>query len=131
MRLLLDTHVWIWSLVEPSRLSSAVAVELNDQDNEIWLSPISVWETLTLVRKGRLKVAGEAGAWLREALAMTGAKEASLTHEVALQSSAFDTVISDPADRFLAATAMVYGLTLVTGDERLLKPREYPALPNR
>jgi len=131
MRLLLDTHIWIWSLVEPSRLSSQVRTELEDPDNEIWLSPITTWETLTLVRKGRLRLAADTDAWLRDAMRRTAAKEADLTHEVSLQTCALDLGHSDPADLFLAATAVVYGLTLVTADERLLTSRQYATLPNR
>jgi PIN domain nuclease of toxin-antitoxin system len=131
MRLLLDTHIWIWSLVEPSRLSFQVRTEIEDPDNEIWLSPITTWETLILVRKGRLRLAADTDAWLRDAMRRTGAKEASLTHEVSLQTCTLDLGHSDPADLFLAATAVVYGLMLVTADERLLTSRQYATLPNR
>ncbi len=41
MRLLLDTHIWIWALLEPERLAPAVAEALEHEDNELWLSPIS------------------------------------------------------------------------------------------
>jgi PIN domain nuclease of toxin-antitoxin system len=58
-------------------------------------------------------------------------KEAPLTHEVALRTRAIDLPHRDPADRFLAATASVYGLTLVTGDERLLGSTAFAVLANR
>jgi PIN domain nuclease of toxin-antitoxin system len=56
MRLLLDTHVFLWSSIEPSRLAEAVAAELEDPANELWLSPISVWETPVLAEKGRIEM---------------------------------------------------------------------------
>jgi PIN domain nuclease of toxin-antitoxin system len=51
MRLLLDTHIWIWSLAEPKRLSRRVQNELRDVNNELWLSPVSTWEALLLHAK--------------------------------------------------------------------------------
>jgi PIN domain nuclease of toxin-antitoxin system len=58
-------------------------------------------------------------------------KEAALTHEVAVQSVAVDLPDADPADRFIAATALVYDLTLVTGDDRLLGCRQISVLANK
>ena len=49
MTLLLDTHIWLWSALDPSRLSKRVKDALEDPSNELWLSPISVWETLVLI----------------------------------------------------------------------------------
>ena len=54
LRLLLDTHIWLWSALEPGRLSERVSRALDDPKNELWLSPISVWETLVLARKARV-----------------------------------------------------------------------------
>lgn len=48
MKLLLDTHIWLWSLLEPSRLCRRVAAALVSRSHEKWLSPISIWETLML-----------------------------------------------------------------------------------
>jgi PIN domain nuclease of toxin-antitoxin system len=42
MRLLLDTHIWLWSLLEPERLGKRAANALKNPDNELWLSPISI-----------------------------------------------------------------------------------------
>ena len=50
MRLLLDTHIWIWSLISPERLSPEVRRALSGPDHELWLSAISVWETLEIGR---------------------------------------------------------------------------------
>ena len=54
MKLLLDTHVLLWSLLELDRLKEDVAFELNSPSNEIWLSPITTWEIMILVEKGRV-----------------------------------------------------------------------------
>ena len=131
MRLLLDTHIWLWSVAEPARLSIRVARELEDPDNEVWLSPISVWEVLTLARKRRIVLDPDPVRWIEQSFRVLGFKEAPLNHEVALQTESVDLVHADPADRFLAATARVYDLTLVTSDERLLRSRSFASLPNR
>lgn len=79
MRLLLDTHIWIWSLISPERLSPEVRRALSGPDHELWLSAISVWETLVLIRKSRLAVMSADGrAWVAEALANTPVRGHSL-----------------------------------------------------
>jgi PIN domain nuclease of toxin-antitoxin system len=118
-------------LIDPSRLAPRVARELEDQDNEIWLSPISVWETLVLARKGRVNLEGQPDSWIREALSKAGIRQADMNHEVALRSAALNFSHGDPADRFLAATAIIYDLTLVTADERILRSRACSTLANR
>ena len=117
MRLLLDTHIWLWSLSEPRRLGRRVLVQLKDQNNELWLSPMSTYEALTLYYKGRFEIDGDLSDWLARATA--GTREAPLTHEIALVARRLS-MHQDPADRILAATAEVLDLTLVTADERLL-----------
>jgi PIN domain nuclease of toxin-antitoxin system len=131
MRLLLDTHIWLWSMAEPSRIIRRVSKELEDAENEIWLSPVSIWELLVLARKRRIELDTEPVTWIRTALAEVSFKEAALTHEVAVQSVSVDLPHADPADRFIAATALVYDLTLVTGDERLLGCRQIAVLANK
>ena len=130
MRLLLDTHIWLWSLVAPEHLSHRVAEALGDPSNELWLSPISIWETLVLARKKRIALPGDPAEWVRLALSKTPFKEAALNIEVALQSEAILTAHSDPADRFLAATAIIYDLTLVTADKYLIESCQWSVLPN-
>ena len=131
MRLLLDTHIWLWSLVEPDRLSPRVRAELAAAGNELWLSPISVWEALVLARRGRLTVEGDLTRWIEDMLRATPRREAPLTTEVAIASERLDLPHRDPADRFIAATAMVYDLTLVTADDRLIGSGAVSVLPNR
>lgn len=130
MNLLLDTHIFLWSLLEPGRLSQQVATELEGPANEIWISPITTWECLVLAAKGRIVLLKEPTLWVRDALKTAHFKEAPLNHEVALQSRLLELPYDDPADRFLAATAVVYDLTLVTADERLLKSRACSVLAN-
>ena len=129
MRLLFDTHIWVWSMVEPRRLAPRIHRELLDPGNELWLSPISVWEVLLLHAKGRIQFATDVREWTEHAIA--NFREAPLTHEIAMAAHNLPLAGRDPADRFLAATAEVLGLTLVTADEKLLGLGNIATLANR
>lgn len=128
MKLLLDTHIWLWSLREPQRLGKRIFQALNDTENELWLSPVNLWEALLLERKGRISIQGDFGVW--QARVTARFREAPLTFEVVLAAHLLP-LHSDTADRFLAATAKVFGLTLVTADQRLLGLGEIATLANR
>ena len=130
MRLLLDTHIWLWSALEPARLSKRVKAALEDRHNELWLSPMSVWETLVLARKRCIVLEATPESWVRRALKDLPVREAPMNHEVAIRSEALRLGHKDPADRFIVATALVYDLTLVTSDTRLVKSRQVPVLAN-
>ena len=131
MKLLLDTHIWLWSLLEPTRLAPKVATALAESGTERWLSPLSVWEALLLIERKRLDVDRLAGSWVREALERAPVIEAPVNHEVALASRRLKTRHRDPVDRFLLATAQVFDLTLVTQDEALLAQSGVRFLANR
>lgn len=131
MKLLLDTHIWIWSVTEPDRLRPRVLKALADPANELWLSPISAWELLILVERGRIVLNVDAEEWISLALKTAPLREAPLTLEVALASRTVRLSHRDPADRFLAATAKVFDLTLVTADARLIGTPGISILPNR
>ena len=131
MKLLLDTHIWVWSLLEPKNLTRRVVRELDNRDNELWLSPLSTWEVLILCEKGRLVLNEDVHSWIAQAMNAVPLKEALLTHEVALETRRIRLAHRDPVDRLLAATAKVLDLTLVTADERLIGAKEIPVLPNR
>lgn len=131
MKLLLDTHIWLWSLLEPARLAPNVAAALAGRDTERWLSPLSVWEALLLIERKRLDVDRPGDAWVREALERAPITEAPVTREVAIVSRALRTRHRDPVDRFLVATAMVFDLTLVTADAAVLAIKDASLLPNR
>jgi PIN domain nuclease of toxin-antitoxin system len=120
MRLLLDTHIWIWSVMAPDKLSKKVALALSNPANELWLSPVSVWELSVLVEKRRLELSEDFDVWITKALGQAMFREAPLTNDVALEVHRIPFTHSDPADHFIAATARVFALTLVTADLRLL-----------
>jgi PIN domain nuclease of toxin-antitoxin system len=124
VKLLLDTHIWIWSAVEPDRLKTNVARALDDEGNELWLSPISIWELSVLVRKKRIELDQELEGWVERALGAAKFREAPLTNDVVLEVSRLRFSHRDPADHFIAASAKVFELTLVTADPRLIKLKQ-------
>jgi len=129
LRLLLDTHVWLWSVIEPERLGERTRGALRDAKNELWLSPISTWEAIMLHDKGRVYLADDVKEWVARNTAPF--REAPFTHEIAAASCRLQLPHRDPADRFLAATAKVLDLTLVTADANLLGLGEIATLGNR
>ena len=130
MKLLLDTHIWIWSVGDRTRLRPRVLKALESSANELWLSPISVWEVTILVEKGRVVLNVGVEEWIGETLKAGPFKEAPLTMEVALATRGIGLSHHDPADTLLAATAKVFGLTLVTSDVRLIAVKGLSVLAN-
>ena len=131
MRLLLDTPIWLWSLLEPRKLSRRVSQALESPTNELWLSPVSTWEFFVLARRKRIVLDADPEEWLRKATAAAPLREATFTHQVAVESGRLELRHKDPADRFIVATAKVFDLTLVTADEAILKSRAVRTLSNR
>ena len=130
MQILLDTHILIWSVSQPRLLGRRAAEILEDDDTEVWLSPISIWECLVLDHKGEVSLAPDAMSWVRNVVRDPTFREAPLNHEVAIASRIVELPQKDPADRFLAATAAVYDLTLLTADTQILQGRGFSVLAN-
>ena len=121
--LLLDTHVWFWHLIGSERLPVRLREALDSRPGECWLSPISIWEIGMLAQKRRIQLGSELRTWVSEAFKAFPLRIADLNHEVALASLEVKLPHKDPADRFLAATAQVFDLTLATVDGRLISAR--------
>src|SRR5512134_80767 len=121
--LLLDTHVWLWLVggTEPIGRPVLSAVEGAARRGRIRVSAISVWEVAMLDAKGRIRLAKDCLAWVREALGAPGISLVPLTPEIAVESSRLpEEFRGDPADRILVATARLLGAALLTRDERIL-----------
>jgi PIN domain nuclease of toxin-antitoxin system len=129
MKFLLDTHIWIWMMDEPKRLAPRVQQQLQSQANELWLSPVSTWEVLLLHGKRRIQLQSDASTWVKRAT--EDFREAPLTHEIVVVSQELALTHPDPADKFIAATAKVLSLTLITADSRLLSLPDITTLSNR
>jgi PIN domain nuclease of toxin-antitoxin system len=121
MRLLLDTHIWLWAYLEAHKLTSEVHRALTDPANVRLLSPVSVWEFIVLVEKKRITLGQDFGEWFERSKATLELEEAPLDWKIVHEMRFVMLGHKDPADRFLVATAIAYDLTLVTADQRLLQ----------
>ena len=119
-RFLLDTHIWLWAATEPHKLTSEVHRLLNSPETDRFLSPISLWELSVLVQKKRFALKEDFAVWVQRSISDLNLKETSLSWKVAYEMRYILPNHKDPADRFLAATAVAYDLTLVTADQKLI-----------
>lgn len=129
MSLLLDTHIWYRYLVSTPPLADSLTCAV-DEASPCWLSPISLWELGILVQRGRIELDRDVRDWVDRAMERVPVREAHLNREVALLSNEVELPHRDPADRFLAAMALVFELTLVTLDEHLQRADWLPTLPD-
>lgn len=121
MKLLLDTNALLWLSGGSERLGALASTKIEaaiDEGNAAF-SAISIWETALLVRKGRYLLSQPVKAW-RMDLMEAGLKEAALDGDCAALAVAIELNTDDPADRFIAATAMRLAAQLVTSDQRLI-----------
>lgn len=119
----LDTHAWIWSTDDPTRLSPTVRDAIADAD-PIGVSAISSWEVGMLALSGRLTFDRDVSRWIHQALGQPGIAALPIGPKVALDAALLESegFVGDPADRLIYATARDAGAVLVTRDARL---REY------
>jgi len=104
MRLLLDTHIWICTHLESWNISSEVTNELASPRNDLWLSPLSIWELVLLVEKKRLDLNADMGEWVQQSMKALGLQEAPFTSAVAHELRFAMLGYRDhPGDRFLVA----------------------------
>jgi len=130
MRLLLDTHIWLWLYLEPHKITSEVQEVLTDPGIERFLSPISVWEAIVLLEKRKIEIDKGFGEWFEDSRRDLELLEAPLDWKVVQEMRSIMMGYKDPGDRFIAATARAYDLTLVTSDARLLRIPALKTLPN-
>ena len=123
MRALLDTHVLIWWLNDPGRLSPRQrgVVAAASRDSPLLVSDISLWEVSTLHSLGRIPLTIPLREWLDKAAAPPLVRRQGISPAIAAELAALpDAFHRDPADRILVATARVLGATLLTQDRRIL-----------
>jgi PIN domain nuclease of toxin-antitoxin system len=121
--IVLDTHAWIWWVDGDERLTlaqrDAIAAE---EGSLIGVSAISCWEVAKLVELGRVALSCSLEEWLDQALSYPGVQLIALTPEIAIESTRLPGDFHrDPADQIIVATARVYGCSLITSDEKILK----------
>ena len=128
VKLLLDTHIWLWYALSDPQLSENLRTLIASETTELWLSPISIWEVLLLTEKGRISLQLDTATWIDQSIKALAICEAPLNHQIALLSRQIDLPHQDPADRFIAATAIHYQLQLATVDIRLTNAAWLPTI---
>jgi PIN domain nuclease of toxin-antitoxin system len=117
--LLLDTHVFLWAIAEPKRLSSKARNAITKLENSVFVSPVTAYELSYKHRLGKLPSGDAIVSSFSRQVAHLFASELSISAPHALAAGQLIWNHRDPFDRMLAAQAMVEGMTLVTADENL------------
>lgn len=118
--IVLDTHVWLWWVAAPAKLTDS-AREAIDGTNLIGIASISAWELAMLELRGRIALDRPVLDWVRQALAQPRVRELPLTAHTAVAAALLERegFGGDPADRIVYATARGAGAALVTRDESM------------
>jgi PIN domain nuclease of toxin-antitoxin system len=121
--IVLDTHVLIYDALTPVRLSARArkAVDHGYAERELACCDISLWEIAMLIARGRLDPAMDARQFLDDIVAARYVRVLPITAEIAVLSQSDMFLHGDPADRLIAATAMLQRATLITSDSALRK----------
>lgn len=126
--IVLDTHVWLWWLSNPEKLSPPAeeAIAAAIAENGIVISSISSWEIALLVKRGRLELAIDHRDWISKTQGLPFVQFAPVDNIIALRSVDLPGDFhADPADRIITATAMTMALPLITCDHKIIS---YPHL---
>ncbi len=119
MRLLLDTHVLLWWLLDDPKLPTRVRERLSGIDAALFLSSASAWEIATKFRLGRLPQAESLVGNFAEVLRVQRIEPLAVALEHALEAGQLESSHPDPFDRMLAAQAKIERMPLVTNDRAL------------
>jgi PIN domain nuclease of toxin-antitoxin system len=121
VRLLLDTHVWVWTQEAPQRLGPRTKRLVLGAEHENGICPISTLEIARLVTAGEIELSISLADWIARSMDDLAAHTVVMNHEVAMEAYALPgSFHRDPADRVLVATARRDERTLVTADDRIL-----------
>lgn len=117
MKLLLDTHVVLWSAAEPARLTTEARAAIEDGANDVLISVVVAWEIAIKQSLGKLDLPKPAEQWLPEVVQRSGFEVAELSLGAALKVRGLPWHHRDPFDRLLIAHALENGYTLVTHED--------------
>jgi PIN domain nuclease of toxin-antitoxin system len=122
--ILLDTHYLVWWLLKSDRISDTEEAALihASEAGELYVSAISFWEIDLLVRKGKIRLKIDFEAWLAAIKESGILKILPVDEDVIVFTRRLpESFHADPADRFIAATALYTGLALLTADRKIIQ----------
>jgi len=122
--IILDTHVWIWLVSDPEKLSEK-AVSAIEYSKILGICPISCWEISTKVTNGKLFLDRQIDVWIQQALVRPRIELIDISSEIAVLAGSLgnEGLHGDPADRLITATAIHHGVGLVSKDKAI---RSFP-----
>ena len=124
--IVLDTHVLVWWVANPEKLSKRaqekIEREVNKgEDGVLFVSSISVWEIYLLVKKGKLSFSVDVDTWLVKVESLPFVQFIPVDNKIAAKSANLpEPLHNDPADRIIISTALQNGADLITSDKRIL-----------
>ncbi len=118
MRVLVDTHTFLWALLNDHRLSAKAKQILSSDTNELVFSLVSLWEIAIKIKTGKLNTIGSSVAYLRDEMAAYGMELLPIRYEHILQLESLPHHHNDPFDRLLIAQAATESLPILTADEK-------------
>jgi len=130
--ILLDTHILVWWRLDSKLLSRSQARKLQDLENRqepVAISAITLWEIATLSARGRIEISEPPEVWLGEIEGHPLIEVLPLTARIAAESVRLGPDFhNDPADQLIVATARLHGLPLMTADRRIHRWGKVPVL---
>lgn len=123
--ILLDTHTLIWWLQEPNKLSKKAreTIASFNTKKQLSISSITCWEIALLAKKGTITLKPDPVTWFVDLKKLSSLSVIAIDENVAFQSVLLPTIHTDPADRFIVATAQTHHLPIISKDAKL---RKYP-----
>ncbi|MCX7699830.1 MAG: type II toxin-antitoxin system VapC family toxin [Gemmataceae bacterium] len=120
MNLLIDTHVFLWYITADSRLPTKFRMAIQDPQNSVYLSVVSIWEAVIKQALGKLPLPADAGDYLPRQRAAHGIESLPLNEGAMPYLASLPPLHRDPFDRILAAQSQQHGLLVVSVDPQLL-----------
>jgi PIN domain nuclease of toxin-antitoxin system len=118
MKVLVDTHTFLWELLDDHRSSRLARQMLKSDEHELFFSLVSLWEFSIKIKTGRLNALGSSVAYLRAEMENYSMQLLPIRYEHILQLEALPAHHSDPFDRLLIAQAITESLPILTSDAR-------------
>jgi PIN domain nuclease of toxin-antitoxin system len=123
MRVLLDTHAFLWWITDDERLSSVARGSIGASDNQVFVSAASAWEIITKSRIGRMPLPEPVDGFIARHLEENAFQPLSITMRHTFELETLPDLHRDPFDRMLVAQALAEQMPLMTSDQAV---RAYP-----